>query len=192
MNCNRLHRSLSHLLRLLFKYMREGSATISRRAYYCNALAGESEYNIVINSDMTVSCNCSDFDGSGHIGDLNRQTMEEIFASGKARGFRQQLAAGKLPLISCSTCPELRSVSRRSAREYVHNYRVPNRSLMMENTVACNYRCTGCDRGVMSTRKQVNMSLVNIRSVADTLAAHGVEHLCFFNLRRALLPQGCS
>ena len=86
-NCNRLDRNLSQLLRLLFEYIREGSATISRRAYYCNALAGDSEYNIVINSDMTVSCNCSNFDGSGHIGDLNGQSMEEIFDQTRLAGF---------------------------------------------------------------------------------------------------------
>jgi len=38
-------------------------------AYYCKALSGLSSYNICINCDLTVSCNCQDYDGSGQIGE---------------------------------------------------------------------------------------------------------------------------
>ena len=37
-------------------------------AYYCNALQGNYNYNICINSDMTISCNCQDYDGAGQLG----------------------------------------------------------------------------------------------------------------------------
>ena len=36
--------------------------------YYCKALIGESDYNICINSEMTVLCNRRDYDASGQIG----------------------------------------------------------------------------------------------------------------------------
>jgi len=50
-------------------------AKITGQKYYCHALAGESEYNLTINSDLTVSCNCQDYNGSGHIGDLKTDSL---------------------------------------------------------------------------------------------------------------------
>ena len=49
---------VSDLLRWMLSHWLEWRAKITRRKYYCQALAGESEYNIAINSDLTVSCNC--------------------------------------------------------------------------------------------------------------------------------------
>lgn len=51
--------------------------------FYCNALLGQSTYNICINCDMTVSCNCQDYDGSGHVGDLRTHTFEEDISRGQ-------------------------------------------------------------------------------------------------------------
>ena len=41
---------------------------VTGRKYYCESLAGESEYAITVNSDLTVSCSCQDYDGTGHLG----------------------------------------------------------------------------------------------------------------------------
>jgi hypothetical protein len=48
-----------------------------------------------INSDLTVSCNCQDYDGSGHLGDLRKNSFEEIFFGPVAQKFRDDLAKGK-------------------------------------------------------------------------------------------------
>ena len=56
----------------------ELKATLTGRKYDCVALASESEYNISINSELTVLCNCQDYDGSGHLGDLRKNSFEEI------------------------------------------------------------------------------------------------------------------
>jgi hypothetical protein len=55
---------------------------------------------------MTISCNCQDFDGRGHIGDLRPHTFEEIFRGGKAQQFRETLARGEFsaPQEHTSTC----------------------------------------------------------------------------------------
>jgi len=53
-------------------------------------LHGESEYNTTINSDLTVSCNCQDYDGTGHIGDLRKNTFEEIFLGPEAQRLRDE------------------------------------------------------------------------------------------------------
>ena len=47
--------------------------------YYCTSLSGECSYNTCINSDLTVSCNCNDDNGSGQIGDLNLDSFESIW-----------------------------------------------------------------------------------------------------------------
>jgi uncharacterized Fe-S cluster-containing radical SAM superfamily protein len=159
------------------------SAFLTRRAFYCNALAGESEYNICINCDMTVSCNCRDFDGQGQIGDLRSQSLDEIFASARVNAFRQKLADGKLPLPACASCPELYTVPGRDAKMYVHNFKTPTRGLMAENTVVCCYNCVSCYRETVAViRKRKSMDLDDIRRVASLLATHGIPQLSFFNL----------
>lgn len=66
-------------------------ARLRRRAFFCNALAGNSQTNIAINSDLTVSCACHDADGSAHVGDLKRESLAEIFAGETAGRFRDSL-----------------------------------------------------------------------------------------------------
>src|SRR5258706_10871608 len=83
---------------------RELRAKISGRGYYCTVLAGDDDYNLTINSDLTVSCNCQDTDGSGHIGDLRKNTFEEIFFVPTAQHFRDELAKGKVPIPTCARC----------------------------------------------------------------------------------------
>ncbi len=63
---------VSDILRKLLKYRMEWSAPLRGQRFYCRALGGESEYNLAIHCDLTVSCNCQDYDGSGQIGDLIR------------------------------------------------------------------------------------------------------------------------
>jgi hypothetical protein len=71
----RFNRRVSNVIRRMMTIWLETRAKISGIAYYCNALCGESEYNITINSDRTVSCNCQDFEGKGHIGDLRKNSF---------------------------------------------------------------------------------------------------------------------
>ena len=67
--------------------MDEFRARITGRGYYCSALAGESDYSLTVNSDLTVSCNCQDYDGTGHIGDLRTGSFEEIYFGPWRSGF---------------------------------------------------------------------------------------------------------
>jgi hypothetical protein len=182
-NANSFNRCFIYFARIVIKYVREVSAFLTRKAFYCNALTGDSAYNICVNSDMTVSCNCKDFEGLGQIGDLRCQSLEQIFASAKANAFRQSLAAGKLPLVNCAECSELNQVPSRHALWYVHNFKAPNRGLMVENTVTCCYNCLSCNRQLLSKiRKRKSMDLDDIRRVSTELATNEVKHLCFFNL----------
>ena len=159
------------------------------RAYYCAALQGESDYNICINSDLTVSCNCRDRDGTGHIGDLSTQTLQEVFDGETARRFRETLARGSIPVLVCSECWELKAIPRREAARHVAQYHTPRRGIMVENTVLCNLRCASCDRkSVSGIRRKLSMSLEDIEKVARIIREYKIEEIAFHNLGEPFLP----
>jgi len=78
----------------------EWSARLRGQRFACRALAGESDYNLTINCDETVSCNCQDYNGSGHIGDL-KLAQEPPYQEGVK--MRQQLESlgAKVTEVSC-------------------------------------------------------------------------------------------
>ena len=61
--CFRKLAFLENVFRELRMTLREATHFLQKEAYYCDALCGMSDYNICINSDMTISCNCVDIDG---------------------------------------------------------------------------------------------------------------------------------
>ena len=85
----------------------EWQTKLTGRGYYCTALHGESEYNITINSDRTVSCNCQDYEGLGHIGDLRKNSFEEIFHCSVAQNLRDDLAKCIMPIPNCVRCGDV-------------------------------------------------------------------------------------
>jgi len=156
---------------------------LSGESYYCRALQGDSNYNICINSDMTVSCNCYDYDGNGHIGDLNDQTLDQIFRGEIAQRFRRRLAKGWLPIPECARCKDLQVIKRSDADYYLANYHVPWEGIMVENTSLCNLNCTHCDRDkIIKIRKKPRMSLEDIDRVAKTIRDSQIRTVFFHNL----------
>jgi len=152
-------------------------------AYYCKALQGESSYNICINCDMTISCNCQDFLGDGHIGDLSKNTFEEIYYGKKAQSFRERLANGKLAIPLCARCAELQSVTKGEARLLLKKVKMPHLAIMVENTVLCNLQCRFCDRErIYNIRKKKRMSLDDMEKVAKLLHRHRIGAISFHNL----------
>jgi len=153
----------------------------SEHAFYCNALQGNSTYNICINCDMTVSCNCQDFDGSGHIGNLRTHSFVEIFRSGKVQQFREKLARGEYAIPVCSHCSELRKVAKNEGDQYLKGYDLP-KALMIENSILCNLSCRFCDRMVQKIRSQKRMSLEDIELVARLIHDLGIVDVSYHNL----------
>ena len=80
--------------------------------FHCAALAGESNYNVSINADLTVSCNCQDRDGTGRLGSLKTQSFMQIWHGEKADAFRRSMASGKLPIMWCSNCCDRKEVKK--------------------------------------------------------------------------------
>jgi MoaA/NifB/PqqE/SkfB family radical SAM enzyme len=145
---------------------------------------------MTINSDLTVSCNCQDYDGSGHIGDLKNNSFEEIFFGETAQKFRDELARGKIPIPTCSRC-ELRQLKRGEAPP---KPRLPYRGMLLENTVICNVDCIGCAReGAANIRTKKMMPLDQLGQMADIAARLGMQRIFYLNLGEPFLSPGiCS
>src|SRR5215475_2660342 len=103
---------VSDYLRKFLKVYYEGSARLRGKRFYCAALQGRGDYNITINCDLTVSCNCQDYDASGHLGDMRKNTFQEVFFGPKAQEFRRKLAQGKIPIMSCTRCGDLKRIAK--------------------------------------------------------------------------------
>jgi len=184
---------LSDYVRNGLKLYYEWSARLRGQRFYCNALAGHSEYNITVNCDLTVSCTCQDYDGSGHIGDLNKNSFKEVFFSPTARRFREELAKGKLPIKTCARCSDLRRVSKSDVKIGDQIYagpspRLPYRGMLLENTVRCNIDCIGCDReSAARIRTNLQMDLDTLSRMADLVSDLGLQQLYYLNLGEPFL-----
>jgi wyosine [tRNA(Phe)-imidazoG37] synthetase (radical SAM superfamily) len=157
------------------------------QAFYCRALTGESGYSLCINADMTVSCNCQDYDGTGHIGDLTTQSFPEILANDVTQRFRRELASGHFPTTVCHRCADLRGVARHEADQYLSRFTVPQ-GIKVENTSLCNLRCVSCNRQLLhSIRRRMSLSLEEIEQIAQQLQANHIGYISFFNLGEPFL-----
>lgn len=107
---------LSDVIRKAMRIWLEWSARLRGQRFYCRSIAGNSEYNLTINCDLTVSCACQDYDGAGHLGDLNKNSFPEVFFGPVAQRFREDLAKGKLPIKTCARCVDLVRVPKAQSR----------------------------------------------------------------------------
>jgi len=179
---------VSDILRWVISRWLELRAKVSGRMYYCGALAGESEYNLTINSDRTISCSCQDYEGIGHIGDLRQNTFEEIFFGPIAQKFRDDLAKGKMPIPTCARCGDLKRLPSRDAKPPA--VRLPYRGMLLENTVRCNVDCTGCARGnavEIRVNRQLQMPLGEMEQMADLMSRLGMKQIFYLNLGEPFL-----
>src|ERR1017187_769398 len=212
MKLRRVNWIVSDLMRKVFKRYIEWSARLKGQRFYCRALGGESEYNTTINCDLTVSCNCQDYDGSGHIGDLNKNSFKEVFFGPVARHLREELAKGKLPIMTCTRCGDLERVPKSQSRAVTGvpggvaraasgtetdpdgqifagpMPRLPHRGMLLENTVRCNIDCIGCDRqSAARIRTTTQMDLDKLSRMADLVHDLRLKILCYLNLGEPFL-----
>jgi len=176
---------LSDYVRRFLKFYLEWSARLRGQRFHCRALEGQSEYNITVNCDLTVSCNCQDYDGSGHLGDLNKQSFKDVFLGPVAQGMRDKLAKGKIPIMTCTRCGDLQRVPKSSP---IPPTRLPYRGMLLENTVRCNIDCIGCDRqSAARIRTTLQMDMERLSKMADLVHELGLEILCYLNLGEPFL-----
>src|ERR1700722_5382707 len=135
---------VSDFLRGALKHQLEWRAKVTGETFYCNALAGESDYDLTVNSDLTVSCSCQDYDGSGHLGDLRKNSFEEVFFGPVSQKFQTELVKGKIPIDTCVRCGDFRRLAK--GQKSPPPAHLPHRGILLENTVICNVDCIGCAR----------------------------------------------
>jgi pyruvate-formate lyase-activating enzyme len=154
------------------------------RGYYCRALTGMSDYNISINSDLSISCSCQDWGGEGIFGNLNdTNTIKSVFLSEKANIIRTELANGKFPNSLCQRCPELCTVPKYIAEYYSKHIEMPTNGIMIENCSLCNYNCKYCSRKELSkTRTSTIISVDNMKYIALQVKEAKIKHIYFFKL----------
>jgi hypothetical protein len=184
---------VSDVLRKALKYQIEWSARLKGQRFYCRSLAGESEYNLTINCDLSVSCSCQDYDGSGHIGDLGQDSFEAVFFGRAAQRLRQELAQGRLPLKACTRCGDRMRTPKSTVQPGPPMFagpkpRLPYRGMLLENTVRCNLDCIGCDRASAArTRTVAQMDLDKLSRMADLVKDLGLQQLFYLNLGEPFL-----
>jgi hypothetical protein len=217
MKYRRINWIFSDLLRKFMRHYVVWSARLRGQRFYCRSLAGESEYNLTVNCDLTVSCTCQDYDGSGHLGDLNKNSFQEVFYGPVAQRFREDLAKGKIPIKTCVRCCDLVRVPKAQSRAVTGlpakaatpatasppsaaesaldrqifagpKPRLPYRGLLLENTVRCNIDCVGCDRqSAARIRTTQQMELDKLSRMADMVHDLGLEQLFYLNLGEPFL-----
>ena len=181
-------RKLREFRRAIKRTWGEARARLAGERFYCAALSGLSDYNISINCDMTVSCNCQDYDSRSVIGDLSRDPLEVIFAVPRAAEFRRRLAGGRFAIDTCLGCVDLRRASRDEAERRISEFAIPKRGIMVENTVLCNLSCGACVRDVLlQTRSRKILELEDIRNIAAMLQRQGIETLYYFKFGEPFL-----
>jgi hypothetical protein len=177
---------ISDILRAGRKTWLEWSTRLRGQRFACGVLDGDSEYNLTINCDSTVTCNCQDYNGSGFLGDLDKNSFKEIFYGPIAEKFREQLANGKLPIKTCVRCGDLKRVSK--AQAAATKPHLPYRGMLLENTVRCNIDCIGCDRQqAAGLRRTKQMELGKLSQMADLVHDLGMQQLFYLNLGEPFL-----
>lgn len=173
-----IYKFLTHNAIVIKKKYKECLAKIGKKKFYCTSLIGQSDYGITINSDLTVSCNCTDLYGFGKIGDLKKENITQILSNKKAHQFREELARGKLPIIDCVTCQNLRTTTK---LKDIHQYTNP-KTILLENTVNCNVNCLSCKRkDILQNRTKKSINSQEMELVAKELQRIKVKQIYYFN-----------
>jgi organic radical activating enzyme len=132
---------------------------------------------------MTLSCNCQDYSGEGHIGDLHSQTLREIMEGPVVAGFVQALASQRFPVDVCPICIDLATAPLGQLRAHPPAGTVPSRGIMVENTALCNLRCHRCDREqLLACRRQASLTMDDLSHVSDLLDDYGIERVHYYSL----------
>ena len=170
----------------VMKSFRQLYAMVTRRRFDCATLRG-SRGGLYVNSDMTVSCNCQDVDGSGQLCSLNEVSFENVLGVRKAIDFREALAKGKLPIARCAVCPDLSMV--RSVGNPEH-YRVPN-GFAIENTSLCPLQCISCPRDKLAQIRKGKRSMTpgDIENLSQMLHNINAVECNYVNLGEPFLSK---
>ena len=132
-------------------------------------------------ADGSVTCSCVDIFEGRVLGNVNEQSLYEIFENEKYRDLRAQMLSGALP-PQCRRCP-LR-VRPRTGSESVNGCRIT--WLQIDPIFNCNLRCPDCALTQMRRenffiRPKTQMSLETFKGIIDQTAPT-LQHIRFHML----------
>jgi hypothetical protein len=171
-------------LRRVLQRSRTAYALLFGYAYECKNLSGrhrDVDMGIVINSDLSVTCNSDDMYGHGQLGSLRETPLKTLLQGGKASAFRHSLSRGILPIPECGNCPALAKVGRSKVVQTAFSGSLP--SILIENTSTCNVQCLSCNRtAIAGNRRLRTMSEAHTDRVIRELSGFQIETIRLFNL----------
>lgn len=138
------------------------------------------EDSITIHSDGNVTCGLDDPNGQRSFGNINRQSVAEIFANPEYGRLQRKLWEGH----RCTECSLYQRVPDGEPDEMPVRMRLPS-TAVVEPTVRCNIRCPNdaCianNNPAIRTRDADMLGLDPFRRAVDELAGH-LRHVYFFN-----------
>ena len=139
--------------------------------------------------DGTVVCACQDTLGSMPLGNVERDTFEDIWNGEPYRRLRRRALHNPMGVYLCRNCVFRREVVN-SEIDYANRKEIAERMpeiLWIEPTVRCNLRCPGCGLGLIAaSRKRRTMPFETYTSVLDQLGP-GLRLLFFYDYGESFL-----
>lgn len=182
----KISRKFNLISRKSVAFLRQIKAKTQGKSFYCSHLSDVDSYEsmgVVINSDLTISCNSDDHYGNGKLGSLKSNTIKEVFLGKTSNAFRQKLAKGILPIPECSNCPSLIEVKKKEAKKYIYPDVDRINNIMLEQTVTCNIDCLSCNREfIYSNRTKKFINLREIEKISEQFKTLQIENLFYLNL----------
>jgi len=173
---NMLARKILRIVRMIFARLRN-----NKFEYMHLSGRHDSEMGIVINSDLSISCNSDDMYGNGKLGSLIKNSLADILSGEVATRFRADLARGKLPINECANCSALISCSISTAIPVEFQGQIT--SILIENTAKCNLHCLSCNRSaIYKNRDSLVIKNADIDLVRKNCSPFNIKRIQFLNL----------
>jgi MoaA/NifB/PqqE/SkfB family radical SAM enzyme len=102
--------------------------------------------------------------------------------------FRRESANGRIPILECVKCWELKKISKEKAKHSVEKFRLPYKGIMVENTAACNLACVGCGR-THRPPMAMKMKLPDISKVAEIVRDLEIQKVAYLKLGEPFLSK---
>ena len=166
----RINFFLRHYLRIILRFLLNNFYLKIRRnkRFYCKCIF--EGYDFSIFSDGSVFCVCGEFGMEKPLGNINRNSMTEIWQGEEFEKLRDSFRRNKLPLNYCSRCI--------GATLIPHNVPYPETKkflevVHLETTVKCNLDCSFCHREIIeSKRGGKDLSPDAVYPILDEIAEH--------------------
>lgn len=143
---------------------------------------------LVVLSDLTCVCGCTDTDKSRPVGDLTDRSLSDVWLGPVLTRLREELLCGKAPAF-CGDCMLARSPTHSGCKTQLTNILDGPQILQVEPCIVCNLRCPTehCElNNTAKTRSQALLSYDDFCRIFDE-AGPNLEILRLYNYGESFL-----